>query len=194
MITSPQKEILPSYETAAVEGLSTTKAQLDQISLNENHPFLDFAHFKNLPPENMTFLHSKGALEIPSQESMEEFVNQYFKEIHPMLPVIDEAQFWAIFTGNSTQRFSLFVFQALLFVSCSVWPLNTTTNDVPTLSGLTSPRDSLLKFMFCAGAAFWTNAMPVLSCTIGQRSDLHPYSPSLPLSEQLIDLVDVASL
>ena len=120
MSVSPQNESLPSYETPAVERLSTTKTQLDPISLGDDHPFLDFAHFKNLPPENMTFLYSKGALEIPDRESMGEFVNQYFKEIHPMLPVIDEAKFWDIFTGNSTHRFSLFVFQALLFVSCSV--------------------------------------------------------------------------
>lgn len=51
---------------------------------------------------------------------MEEFVYQYFKRIHPSVPMIDEAQFWRIYHNRLPGSLSLFVFQSVLFASCPV--------------------------------------------------------------------------
>ncbi|KAJ5718949.1 hypothetical protein N7493_007404 [Penicillium malachiteum] len=96
----------------------------DPVSMDENR-FLSFDYLRCLPPENITFLFSQGALEIPSRNLTHEFVVSYFKEIHPMVPALDEAQFWKAFLGHADHTISIFVFQALLFVSCSFVGLDT---------------------------------------------------------------------
>lgn len=73
-----------------------------------------------LPPEDETFLAAKGAMSLPDQEATDEFVHQYFKRIHPTVPVIDEAEFWRMYDGLEFGKVSIFVFQAILFASCPV--------------------------------------------------------------------------
>lgn len=85
-----------------------------------DYPFFLSDRLSSLEPEDLTFLSSKGSLSIPSRAYTKEFVTQYFVRIHPILPVLDEIQFWNAFEGNSTEKVSLFVFQALLFASCPV--------------------------------------------------------------------------
>ncbi|KAJ5697120.1 hypothetical protein N7488_010804 [Penicillium malachiteum] len=96
----------------------------DNVSMAENR-FLNFDYLRCLPLENITFLYSQGALEIPSRNLTHEFVVSYFKDIHPMVPALDEAQFWKAFLGDADHTVSIFVFRALLFVSCSFVGLDT---------------------------------------------------------------------
>ncbi|KAG2413185.1 hypothetical protein HFD88_002374 [Aspergillus terreus] len=66
-----------------------------------------------------------GCLEIPPKAAVNIFVRKYFLLLHPLLPIIDEAEFWEIY--NQSNKFlsclgkmSLFVFQAMLLASCAV--------------------------------------------------------------------------
>jgi hypothetical protein len=74
----------------------------------------------SLSSEDKAFLFAKGSLSLPSRELATYFVEKFFQRIHPVAPVIDEAQFWRIWDGKCEEKFSLFVFQALLFASCPV--------------------------------------------------------------------------
>lgn len=69
----------------------------------------------------MRFLASKSSLTLPDQDAMDEFVHQYFRHIHPIVPILDEGEFWRIYEGDpEPERLSIFVFQAVLFASCPV--------------------------------------------------------------------------
>ena len=76
-----------------------------------------------LPREDLAFLASKTCLSVPDRTVVDDFVRQYFLHIHPSMPVLDEAAFWDMYLHSGEDvdgRVSLFVFQALLFVSCAV--------------------------------------------------------------------------
>ncbi|KAF9891856.1 hypothetical protein FE257_003341 [Aspergillus nanangensis] len=86
------------------------------------YKFLDFRGAASLPREDVAFLSSKGSLAVPERGLMNEFIRQYFLQIHPSMPVLDEAEVWDIYEQRDGEtdagRISLFVFQALLFSSC----------------------------------------------------------------------------
>lgn len=86
--------------------------------------FLELDSITKLPPEDVTFLEMKGCLHIPEKSSLDKFVRQYFLHIHPLLPVVNEAEFWAMFnhgfSNGALGTMSLFVFQAMLSASCVV--------------------------------------------------------------------------
>jgi hypothetical protein len=90
--------------------------------LHTEYTFVDSRQLHSLPSEDLAFLASKDCLTLPGPDAIEEFVEQYFKRIHPLVPVLDEAEFWRIYSSNQTSgpKISLFVLQSLLFASCPV--------------------------------------------------------------------------
>ncbi|KAE8381652.1 hypothetical protein BDV26DRAFT_301240 [Aspergillus bertholletiae] len=80
-------------------------------------PFLALSGLAILPQEDVTYLDSKGCLSVPHWSTIVEFARQYFLQVHPCLPVLDEAEFWRIAADSSTRTISLLVLQALLFSS-----------------------------------------------------------------------------
>ncbi|KAJ5545630.1 hypothetical protein N7494_003215 [Penicillium frequentans] len=81
----------------------------------DKHGFLCTQNLKCLPSEDINYLFIKGSLNIPNHNTTKKLVESYFKRIHPMLPVLDEAQFWRAIGGDPAEKISLFVFQALVF-------------------------------------------------------------------------------
>jgi hypothetical protein len=81
----------------------------------DKHGFLCTENLKCLPSEDINYLLIKGSLNIPDHDTTNEFVVKYFEKLHPMLPILDEAQFWRAFRGNTMDKISLFIFRALMF-------------------------------------------------------------------------------
>ncbi|BCS25278.1 Zn(II)2Cys6 transcription factor [Aspergillus puulaauensis] len=46
---------------------------------------------------DIKYLEDQACLRVPRRELMDEMLNQYFRHIHPLLPVLNEAEFWAIY-------------------------------------------------------------------------------------------------
>ncbi|KAE8420413.1 hypothetical protein BDV36DRAFT_293300 [Aspergillus pseudocaelatus] len=88
-------------------------------------PFLTLNGLAILPQEDVTYLSSKGSLSVPDWSTINEFARQYFLQIQPCLPVLDEAEFWRISVDSASHTISLFVLQALLFSSCPYVSLET---------------------------------------------------------------------
>lgn len=89
------------------------------------YSFLKWPDLPNIPPEDVKFLEMKGCLHVPPRAILDEFIRQYFLHVHPCLPVLNEAEFWRIYRGKPDRHgnessFSLFTFQAMLFVSSAV--------------------------------------------------------------------------
>jgi hypothetical protein len=73
--------------------------------------------------EDLYYLKSKGALDLPERSSQEELVFLYFSFVHPCLPLLDEPAFWNDYGKNLDSNFSSFslvVYQAMMFAASSV--------------------------------------------------------------------------
>jgi hypothetical protein len=87
--------------------------------------FIDSDGVVNLSAEDFNFLDRKHCFRMPTRSLLNELVKHYFLFVHPHLPIINEGAFWEVYTARSIypaqrSRVSLFVVQAMMFVSCSV--------------------------------------------------------------------------
>ncbi|OQE42261.1 hypothetical protein PENCOP_c004G07000 [Penicillium coprophilum] len=98
---------------------SNSSPELPDIPYTE-YAFVDSRQLLSLPSENIALLTSAGCLSLPASDAIDEFVRQYFKRIHPLIPVLDEAEFWRIYpkTQPTGPTISLFVLQSMLFATC----------------------------------------------------------------------------
>ncbi|KAK0111564.1 hypothetical protein ONS95_001915 [Cadophora gregata] len=87
--------------------------------------FLEAETLSHIAPEDFKFLEYKGCFHLPARPILDDLVREYFLHVHPVLPIIDEKAFWEMYfprEGNGKramhQKIPLFVFRAMLFVSC----------------------------------------------------------------------------
>ncbi|KAK1987549.1 fungal-specific transcription factor domain-containing protein [Colletotrichum cereale] len=88
------------------------------------YPFLALGNLHGIPPQDVNFLELQGCLRVPTRTILDEFVQQYFLHVHPLLPMLNEGDFWDVYCANPnshvpTDKLSLLVFQAMLFSSCN---------------------------------------------------------------------------
>lgn len=88
------------------------------------YPFLTISNLSNIPAQDVNFLEQQGCLRVPTRALLDEFLQQYFMHVHPLLPLVNEGDFWDIYCQNTSgsavnDRVSLLVFQAILFASCN---------------------------------------------------------------------------
>jgi hypothetical protein len=89
------------------------------------YPFLELDIMSHMSAQDVNFIEQQGCFRVPTRPALDEFVREYFLHVHPSLPIIDEGEFWNMYAhrGNlppDRSRMSLFIFQAILFASCSV--------------------------------------------------------------------------
>ncbi|CAG8291582.1 unnamed protein product [Penicillium nalgiovense] len=103
----------------SLDNRSTSPPQSPNVPYTE-YAFVDSQQLLSLPSEDVAFLTSKGCLSLPASNAIDEFAQQYFKRIHPLVPVLDEAKFWCIYRSKQAtgSKISLFVLQSLIFASC----------------------------------------------------------------------------
>ncbi|KAL0934747.1 fungal specific transcription factor domain-containing protein [Colletotrichum truncatum] len=87
------------------------------------YPFLTLGSLHSIPPQDVNFLELQGCLKIPTRATLDEFVQQYFLHVHPLLPMLNEGDFWDVYCTSPSnvpgERISLLLFQAMLFASCN---------------------------------------------------------------------------
>lgn len=88
------------------------------------YDFLTADKWSHITPEDFGFLEYKGCFHLPSSPMLDDLVRECFLHVHPILPIIDEREFWEMYLPSrrpaGNRKISLFVFRAMLFVSCSV--------------------------------------------------------------------------
>lgn len=115
-----------SYPTPSINPFPTfsnlTSAPTDMMFAYFD--FLEAETLSHIAPEDFKFLEYKGCFHLPPRPILDELAREYFLHVHPVLPVIDEREFWEMYfpSGRRAQhrRIPLLVFRAMLFVSCSV--------------------------------------------------------------------------
>ncbi|KAB5578351.1 fungal-specific transcription factor [Coniochaeta sp. 2T2.1] len=88
------------------------------------YPFLNISNLTHILPQDVNYLESQGCFRVPTRAVLDEFVQQYFLHVHPLLPLFNEGDFWDVYLqqgppGAPQQRMSLLVFQALIFATCN---------------------------------------------------------------------------
>ncbi|KAF5026737.1 hypothetical protein F66182_1156 [Fusarium sp. NRRL 66182] len=91
-------------------------------ALYSSTPFLKTLKLRD---SDFQHLNSQGCLRVPSKPILDEFMRQYFLYIHPLLPLLNEADFWHVYdpassdTASNGTPVSLFLLQAMMFASCT---------------------------------------------------------------------------
>ncbi|KAI5922043.1 fungal-specific transcription factor domain-containing protein [Camillea tinctor] len=87
------------------------------------YPFITISNLHNIMPQDVNYLESQGCLRVPTRNILDEFVQQYFLHVHPLMPLLNEGDFWDMYGdhrgGGSGEKISLLVFQAMMFSSCN---------------------------------------------------------------------------
>lgn len=90
-----------------------------------HYSFLTAGRLHAIPAEDVNYLESQGCLHIPTQPWLDDLVEHYFLQVHVVLPILSEGDFWEMYyqsnkPGGSREKISLLVFQAMLYASCNV--------------------------------------------------------------------------
>jgi hypothetical protein len=94
---------------------------------------------KKTPPEELEFLRVKGAFSIPPKDVCDEAVLAFFRNAHPLLPVLDAKSFLDQYSRRGCQGISLILLWSILHVAASV------STDLPYLQ--TSPSNTAIQFL-----------------------------------------------
>lgn len=102
------------------------------LELGTNHtvlfsyyPFVAISHNSQVSPQEFNFLQQQGCLSLPTRAMLDEFMHQYFLRVHPLLPLLDEGEFWDAYSmrgaeARPTSAIPLLFIQAMVFVACNV--------------------------------------------------------------------------
>ncbi|KLO89297.1 cutinase transcription factor 1 beta [Fusarium fujikuroi] len=99
----------------------------DGVVLYSYFQSLTVGNLHAIPYQDVTYLEAQGCLHVPNPLILDVFMKAYFTYAHVFIPLIDEGEFWAMFSPatNSSQRISmsLLVLRAMLFASSTYVPL-----------------------------------------------------------------------
>ncbi|KAJ3562680.1 hypothetical protein NPX13_g8475 [Xylaria arbuscula] len=88
------------------------------------YPFISIGNLHNVMPQDVNYLDSQGCLRIPTRAILDEFMQQYFLHVHPLLPFLNEGDFWNLYCQQEGRgpnaKMSLLVFQAMMFSCCNL--------------------------------------------------------------------------
>lgn len=113
------------HDTGYLEGPAFHQRRVTQKNsvVYTYYPFLTLDNLFSCPPHDVDFLEAEGCFHLPTRKIMDQIVRQYFLHVHPLLPILNEGDFWEMYYNKRTNEpatMSLLVFQAMMFVSCNV--------------------------------------------------------------------------
>lgn len=122
---SPQEV---STITPIISGTFQPFSQGLRFNSNVTFSYYSFLHLRNLAtlqPDDVRYLEAKGCLHVPTSPYIDQFIRHYFLYVHPCMPILDEGDFWDMYSSkpdetNKAHGISLLVFQAMLFGASTV--------------------------------------------------------------------------
>jgi hypothetical protein len=86
----------------------------------ETLPFIRPPDLLHVSALDIRFMQLNGCFDLPSMPILNEFIRIYFLHVHPIIPLLDEGEFWDSYSCANEKRISLLVFQAIIFAACAV--------------------------------------------------------------------------
>ncbi|KAH7010070.1 fungal-specific transcription factor domain-containing protein [Ilyonectria destructans] len=147
---------------------------------NPDYSILEAPRVHTLSSEDLDYLYKQGCFVVPQRSILNEFIQQYFLHIHPMLPMLNEADFWALYhpqhlDNASADRMPLIVIQGILFTSCSF----VSSETIETL-GFKSVHDAKSSF-YKRAKLIYDFGLETSSISIAQAALLLSHSHLIPL-------------
>lgn len=89
------------------------------------YPFIEVNNLSAIPPQDINYLDLQGCLRVPTKTILDEFVKQFFLHVHPIMPLLNEGDFWEMYASQAqgthvSTRISLLMIHAMLFSVCGV--------------------------------------------------------------------------
>ncbi|PNP85303.1 hypothetical protein FNYG_01362 [Fusarium nygamai] len=85
------------------------------------YPFLCINNLSSLHTDDINYLDSQGCFKVPDSSCLDNMVRAFFQHAHPILPVVNEAEFWSIYdpltSADKTGRIPVILLSATLFVT-----------------------------------------------------------------------------
>ncbi|EWG41247.1 hypothetical protein FVEG_03391 [Fusarium verticillioides 7600] len=110
--------------TGSPSDMGSTK---DGVVLYSYFQFLTVGNLHAIPYQDVTYLEAQGCLHVPNPLILDAFMKAYFTYAHVFIPLIDEGEFWEMFSpaASSSQRstMSLLVLRAMLLATSAYVPL-----------------------------------------------------------------------
>ncbi|KAH6871218.1 hypothetical protein B0T10DRAFT_417581 [Thelonectria olida] len=115
------------------------------------YQFVEMDALWDIDSRTALFLEQRGCLHLPVKRILDEFIQQYFLHIHPLIPILNEFRFWRMYCNDGQgkrnhDRLPLLLFQAMLFVSS------------PTLLDLSSPENDAVKAQVALLLTYYTQS------------------------------------
>ncbi|KAL5585813.1 hypothetical protein FOVSG1_013505 [Fusarium oxysporum f. sp. vasinfectum] len=120
------------YDAGAFLPMGSASLPLDRplkadrgLVMYSHYRFLTAGNIHAIPHQDVTYLEAQGCLHVPITPILDVFMSKYFAHIHLFLPLIDEGDFWDMYSQSSQSKdtISLVVLYAMLFTSCSFVPV-----------------------------------------------------------------------
>lgn len=122
---------------------NSSKARANSNAYNsyDTLPFIATPELGHLSALDVRFMQLNGCFELPPMPILNELVRMYFLHTHPIVPLLDEGDFWDSFSCSSGEKISLLLFQAMVFAACAVSPESTYPSyNVNTVVSLTKTQ------------------------------------------------------
>ncbi|KAL2206914.1 hypothetical protein CC79DRAFT_1358695 [Sarocladium strictum] len=109
----------PSGAFATLPQTTQSSTVKDNHILYTYYPFLRHNDFSSLHARDFAILEAEGCFRVPHRQALDDFLHQYFVYVHPLLPLMDEADTWAMYDGESevTGMVALLLIQSMLFAA-----------------------------------------------------------------------------
>ncbi|QPC69325.1 hypothetical protein HYE68_000077 [Fusarium pseudograminearum] len=103
-------------DSSASQNVATLSGQ----PCHPDYAFLQVPDTKDLLPQDLAFLVSQGCFIVPQRAALDDFLRQYFLHVHPMLPILNEKDFWLSYSSVDSDveyQMPMLVLQGVLFIS-----------------------------------------------------------------------------
>ncbi|CAK7219908.1 hypothetical protein SCUCBS95973_003980 [Sporothrix curviconia] len=121
--TTPQPEP-QATENASTPPTASTGIPASAFVIFSRYPFLSSCALWKLDHEDdAMLLEQRGCLHVPNKPILDEIMKQYFLHVHPMVPLLNELDFWTMYNSPAPLsapfcQMPLFLFQCMLFIVC----------------------------------------------------------------------------
>ncbi|KAF3072961.1 hypothetical protein CFAM422_005016 [Trichoderma lentiforme] len=110
-------------------------------SSHDTLPFIRRPELGHLSELDIKYMQLNGCFDLPPMPILNEFVRMYFLHVHPIVPLIEEGDFWDSFSCANGEKISLLVFQAMIFAACAFIP-----GAIAEATGFDCPRSATAAF------------------------------------------------
>jgi hypothetical protein len=115
-----------SFSSVASAVLADEPCEPVRSELKALYSSMPFLRTLNMRDCDFNHLNAQGCLRVPSKPILDEFMRHYFLYIHPLLPLLNEADFWNAYdpipsnNANPGTPVSMLLLQSMMFASCTV--------------------------------------------------------------------------